>query len=70
LFGDELFADLFVSGRGRPSVPGDVIATVMVLQALELRSRLLAFAERSQTSSALEFAAAYETFLTEVQECV
>lgn len=44
--------------------------TTMVLQALELRSRLLAFAERSQTSSALEFAAAYETFLTEVQECV
>src|SRR5438552_3852623 len=35
LFPDELFADLFPSGRGRPSVPGDVIATVMVLQALE-----------------------------------
>jgi len=35
LFPDDLFADLFVSGRGRPSVPGDVIATVMVLQALE-----------------------------------
>lgn len=35
LFPDELFADLFVSGRGRPSVPADVIATVMVLQALE-----------------------------------
>ena len=35
LFPDELFADLFVSGRGRPSVPGDVVATVMVLQALE-----------------------------------
>lgn len=34
LFPDELFADLFVSGRGRPSVPGDVVATVMVLQAL------------------------------------
>lgn len=26
---------LFPSGRGRPSVPSDVIATVMVLQALE-----------------------------------
>ena len=34
LFPDELFAGLF-SGRGRPSVPGSVIATVMVLQALE-----------------------------------
>src|SRR5581483_10960452 len=29
------FGDLFPSGRGRPSVPADVIATVMVLQALE-----------------------------------
>jgi len=35
LFPDEMFADLFASGRGRPSVPADVIATVMVLQALE-----------------------------------
>jgi IS5 family transposase len=35
LFPDELFADLFPSGRGRPSVPADVIATTMVLQALE-----------------------------------
>ena len=35
LFGDELFADLFGSGRGRPSVPAEVIATVMVLQSLE-----------------------------------
>src|SRR5581483_154637 len=35
LFPDELFSDLFPSGRGRPSVPADVIATVMVLQALE-----------------------------------
>jgi IS5 family transposase len=35
LFPDELFADLFASGRGRPSVPADVVATVMVLQALE-----------------------------------
>jgi IS5 family transposase len=35
LFPDDLFADLFSSGRGRPSVPADVIATVMVLQALE-----------------------------------
>ena len=35
LFPDGMFADLFASGRGRPSVPGEVIATVMVLQALE-----------------------------------
>lgn len=35
LFPDEMFADLFGSGRGRPSVPADVIATVLVLQALE-----------------------------------
>jgi IS5 family transposase len=35
VFPDEMFADLFPSGRGRPSVPADVIATVMVLQALE-----------------------------------
>jgi IS5 family transposase len=35
LFPDELFVDLFLSGRGRPSVPADVIATVLVLQALE-----------------------------------
>jgi IS5 family transposase len=35
LFPDEMFADLFGSGRGRPSVPADVVATVMVLQALE-----------------------------------
>jgi IS5 family transposase len=35
LFPDEAFADLFASGRGRPSEPADVVATVMVLQALE-----------------------------------
>lgn len=35
LFPDAMFADLFGSGRGRPSVPADVVATVMVLQALE-----------------------------------
>lgn len=35
LFGDELFADLFPTNRGRPSVPADVVATVMVLQSLE-----------------------------------
>jgi IS5 family transposase len=35
LFPDELFADLFPSGRGRPWVPADVIATVLVLQSLE-----------------------------------
>ena len=34
LFPDGLFADLF-GPRGRPSVPGSVVAVVMVLQALE-----------------------------------
>jgi transposase len=35
LFPDEMFADLFPSERGLPSVPADVIAAVMVLQSLE-----------------------------------
>lgn len=35
LFPDNLFEDLFASKRGRPSVPADVIAAVMVLQSLE-----------------------------------
>lgn len=34
LFPDELFADLFPSGKGRPSIPGEVVASVIVLQAL------------------------------------
>lgn len=34
LFPPELFEDLFPSGRGRPSVPAEVVATVLVLQAL------------------------------------
>ncbi|MCZ2405090.1 IS1182 family transposase [Paenarthrobacter sp. Z7-10] len=34
LFPDDAFADLFASGRGRPSTPADVIASVMVLQTL------------------------------------
>jgi hypothetical protein len=38
LFPDELFADLFPSHLGRPSVPADVVAAVLVLQALEGRS--------------------------------
>ena len=38
LFSAEMFADLFGSGRGRPSTPGSVVATVMVLQALECLS--------------------------------
>jgi IS5 family transposase len=35
IFPDELFADLFPSGRGRPSVPADVVAVAMVLKELE-----------------------------------
>jgi hypothetical protein len=38
VFPDGLFEDLFPSGRGRPSVPGEVIASVLVLQTLEDRS--------------------------------
>jgi hypothetical protein len=34
LFPPEMFEDLFPSGLGRPSLPPDVVATVMVLQAL------------------------------------
>ena len=33
-----MLEDLFPSGRGRPSVPAEVIATVMVLQVLECPS--------------------------------
>src|SRR5215211_6265362 len=35
LFPPELFADLVVQGRSHPSVPTQVVTTVMVLQALE-----------------------------------
>jgi hypothetical protein len=38
LFPDGMFEDLFPSGRGRPSLPGAVIASVLVLQTLEDRS--------------------------------
>ena len=34
LFPDSMFADLFPSGSGRPSVPVDVMAAVLTLQAL------------------------------------
>jgi len=48
LFPDVLFADLFGSGRGRPSVPADVVATVIVLQSLHgLSDREAAEAVRS-----------------------
>jgi hypothetical protein len=35
VFPDGLFTDLFPSGRGRPSVPAEVIASVLVLQTLQ-----------------------------------
>lgn len=35
LFPDELFQDLFLSGRGRPSLTGHLIASAMVLKELE-----------------------------------
>src|SRR5215218_8530515 len=34
LFPAEMFADLFPSGRGRPSIPPEVIASVLLLQTL------------------------------------
>ncbi len=34
LFPDQMFTDLFPSGRGRPSVPAEVMASVIVLQTL------------------------------------
>src|SRR6195952_3948536 len=34
LFPAEMFADLFPSDRGRPSITADVVASVLVLQAL------------------------------------
>jgi hypothetical protein len=33
-FPDDDFADLFPSGRGRPSIPASVMATVLTLQVL------------------------------------
>jgi IS5 family transposase len=38
LFPEEAFADLFPSGRGRPSAPPAVMACVLLLQALEGKS--------------------------------
>jgi hypothetical protein len=35
LFPDELFADLFPSGRDHPSVPAQVMATVITLRVLQ-----------------------------------
>ena len=48
LFPDEVFADLFPSGRGRPLVPADVMAAVIVLQTLHGLSD-------SETTQALTF---------------
>ena len=39
LFPGEMFGDLFESGRGRPSVPGEVVASVMVLQESQTTAR-------------------------------
>ena len=48
LFPDELFSDLFPSTRGRPSVPADVMASVIVLQTLHGMSD-------SETTDAITF---------------
>ena len=71
LFPDALFADLFPSPLGRPSVPADVIASVLVLQALEGRSdreavEALTFDLRWKAACGLPIAAAgfHPTVLT------
>jgi hypothetical protein len=71
LFPDALFADLFPSHLGRPSVPGDVVATVLVLQAMEGRSdreaaEALTFDLRWKAACGLPIAAAafHPTVLT------
>lgn len=48
LFPDQMFADLFPSQRGRPSVPADVMASVIVLQTLHGMSD-------SETTDAITF---------------
>jgi Transposase domain (DUF772) len=35
LFPDGIFADLFMSANGRPSVPADVVGSAIVLQSLQ-----------------------------------
>jgi hypothetical protein len=71
LFPDALFADLFPSALGRPSVPADVVASVLVLQALEGRSdreavEALTFDLRWKAACGLPIAAAgfHPTVLT------
>src|SRR4051812_14680767 len=71
LFPDALFADLFPSQLGRPSVPADVVAAVLVLQALEGRSdreavEALTFDLRWKAACGLPIAAAgfHPTVLT------
>src|SRR5512144_1040763 len=59
LFPDELFADLFGSARGRPSVPADMVATVIVLQALHGLSD-----REAAAGLALEAASFHPTTLT------
>jgi transposase len=47
LFSDEEFEDLFPSGKGRPSIPASVMASIMVLQTLhDLSDRETAEAAR------------------------
>jgi hypothetical protein len=71
LFPDAMFADLFPSSLGRPSVPADVVASVLLLQALEGRSdreavEALTFDLRWKAACGLPIAAAgfHPTVLT------
>ena len=53
VFPPELFADLFPAGTGRPSLPGEVAASVLVLQALhDLSDRDAAAPSLSQAQAA------------------
>lgn len=40
LFPDEMFEDVLASKRGRPSIPADTVASVMVLQDFRIATPL------------------------------
>src|SRR4051794_41946567 len=71
LFPDAMFADLFPSSVGRPSVPADVVAAVLVVPTLEGRSgreagEALTFYPRGKAARGLPIApsAFYPTVVT------
>ena len=53
VFDDKEFGDLFPSGKGRPSIPASVMASILVLQTLhDLSDRETAEAARCDLESA------------------